>query len=316
MILRPLAKGLLTFLPGSPRILPKRTAGPDKSALHCYERWLKHLTLLSAHGMAGVPRSLVELGPGDTLGVGLAALLSGVDEYYALDVVRYADPAHDLQIFEELVTLFETRAGRPSKGWPDYENLLDRQLFPSHILTEKVLGRALQPQRVEAIRQMLRAPHAGGRGGMAIHYIAPWTEQAVPLRGSLDAVISHTVLQHVSDLEGTYRAIAGWLKLGGIMSHQIDFGCMGMAREWNWHWGCSDFLWKIIAGRRAYLINRQPCSAHLKLMEKHGFRTSCVLKYHRTDGIHRARLSAPWRHLDDDDLTCSGAFVVAGRAAG
>ncbi len=95
---RAVLKGLLTFLPGATRLFPKGKTGGTDSALYCYEVWMKHLTMLHAHGMERMPRVLAELGPGDSLGIGLAALLSGVERYFALDAVRYSDTKKNLPI--------------------------------------------------------------------------------------------------------------------------------------------------------------------------------------------------------------------------
>ena len=94
------------------------------------------------------------------------------------------------------------------------------------------------------------------------------------------------------------------------MSHQIDFGCHGMSKEWNGYRACSELHWKLILGRRPYLINREPYSTHRQLIEANGFEFLTELKAFRTDGIARARLSRRWQELDDQDLNCSGAFIV------
>jgi hypothetical protein len=75
--------------------------------------------------MRSMPQTLAEPGPGDSLGVGLAALLSGISNYYALDIVRFSSPERNSKVFEELVSLFKARAARQSKGWPDYDAYLD-----------------------------------------------------------------------------------------------------------------------------------------------------------------------------------------------
>jgi hypothetical protein len=77
--------------------------------VYCYEVWLKHLTLLWANGLRTIPDTVAELGPGDSLGTGLAALLSGANHYYALDIIRYADTPRNLMIFDQLVDLFQRR---------------------------------------------------------------------------------------------------------------------------------------------------------------------------------------------------------------
>ena len=85
-----LLSGLATWLPGYP--VMRRTGGTD-SARYCYSVWLRHLVLLHASGRMRhrVPRVVAELGPGDSIGIGIAALLSGAEKYYAFDVVRYSD---------------------------------------------------------------------------------------------------------------------------------------------------------------------------------------------------------------------------------
>ena len=83
-----------------------------------------------------MPLTLAELGPGDSIGIGLSAMLSGVDNYYALDVVEYSNTEFNLKIFDELVELFKGRAAGPGNGWPDYSQHLNKHRFPNHILTE------------------------------------------------------------------------------------------------------------------------------------------------------------------------------------
>lgn len=151
--IRPFALGALTFVPGLKRLLASRAGGSTSSAAYCYSVWLKHMVMLWQSGMRTRPRSMAELGPGDSLGVGLAAMLCGVDEYYALDVIEYANVERNLNLLNELVELFGRRAPRPDKGWPDYDLYLDTRLFPSHILTDAVLEAALAPDRVAHSRR-------------------------------------------------------------------------------------------------------------------------------------------------------------------
>ncbi|RJO66482.1 MAG: methyltransferase domain-containing protein [Myxococcales bacterium] len=311
MRFRSIAKGLLTFVPGIRNLLPRgKTYGTD-SAEYCYGVWLKHLTLLWRHGMREMPRTIAELGPGDSLGIGLAALLSGVDRYIALDVVPFAETDRNLHIFDALAELFRRRAARPSKGWPDFDADLDQRLFPSHILTDERLAAALEPSRLAAIRNALQSFDAPV-DGISIGYHAPWHDLRIVRPGSMDVIFSHAVLEHVEDLETAYSAMRAWLKPGGWISHQIDFSSHGLTEEWNGHWACPDWLWRLILGRRTFLINRQPCSVHLGYLEKGGFDVLCAWRNtERRDGITREQLASRWRALSDDDFMCSGAFLQA-----
>jgi hypothetical protein len=280
MIIKPVVKGLLTFIPGAARILPKGRTGGTNRASYCLEVWLKHLALLRSGGMRAMPHTLAELGPGDSIGVGLAALLSGVDRYYALDVVRFSNTGSNLAIFDELAAL--SKARDPS----------------------------VSDERTSRIRGAIADP-GSDHAGVTIKYIVPWSDIRAIEPGSVDAIVSHAVLEHVVDLESTYRVLALWLKPGGMMSHQIDFTSHGTAEKWNGYRAYPEFLWKTILGRRPYLINRQPCSVHLDLLKKNGFEIVSTKRVDRTDGIRRSQLSRHWKSISDDDLACSDLTVQA-----
>jgi methyltransferase family protein len=307
MNMSPVVKGALTFIPGMTSVLPQRAV--RASARYCYGVWLKHMVMLHESGMRTLPTALAELGPGDSLGTGLAAMLSGVDHYYALDVVQHSSIEINLRIFDELVELFQKRAPRPVKGWPDYDPHLDRNLFPGHILTEEVLRRALAPQRLARVRNAIVQGRSSGPE-VTINYLAPWADERAIRPGSVDVVLSHDVLAEVADLEAAYRALHTWLKPGGLMTHQIGFACGSFTGHWNGYWSCPEPVWKIFKGRRPFVMNRQPCSVHLALVEKQGFRVVCKLKRYR-NGIRRSQLASQWRSLSDDDLNCAGLFVQA-----
>src|SRR5712691_8294749 len=104
-MMRQMLFGAATYVPGVYSLVAKRQ-GEGHSARYCYAVWLRHLVLAHRHGLNALPRAVAELGPGTSLGVGLAALISGVDTYYACDVVRHANMNRSLQLFDELVALF------------------------------------------------------------------------------------------------------------------------------------------------------------------------------------------------------------------
>jgi len=302
----PVVKGALTFIPGVSSILPEG-GGQTNSARYCYGVWMKHMVMLHQSGMRAVPGTLAELGPGRSLGTGLAAMLCGVNHYYALDVVEHSSVESNLRVFDELVEMFQKRMPRPVKGWPDYDPYLDASLFPRHILTDEVLKRTLAPARVARIRNAIVRPQTSGPE-ITIKYMAPWSDASVIRPESVDVIMSHAVLTEVADPKSTYKALHSWLKPGGLMSHQIGFTFHYFTGEWNGYWGCPESIWKIFKGRRPFVMNRLPCSAHLDLIEKQGFKYVCKLKQYR-DGIRRAKLATQWRSLSDDDLYCAGVFV-------
>ena len=291
-------KGMLTFVPGVQKTFFDRTSGGGTgSAEYCYGVWLKHLCLLWEHGMRAMPRTVVEFGPGASLGTGFAALLSGAERYIALDAVRHAKSAQSEPIFRRLIELFQTRAPRPRKGWPDFDGLLDGKLFPSHILSDARLAATLDAKRLQSLPGAMRY-----RTLNEAHPVAD---------GEADLVFSHVVLCHVEDLNDVYARCARYLKPGGWMSHQTDFASRQLLKEWNGHLKYGESQWKIMQGRRPYFVNRDRLSTHLELLHKHGFETKAVLRAVRHDGIDRARLAPRWSAISEEDLRCEGAFLVA-----
>ena len=175
--------GLGSFVPGYARlpVLSKAasvSAGGTDSARYCYSVWLRHLVKAHENGLPTNPAAVAELGPGDSIGVGLAALLSGATTYYAFDAVNYLDNTRNLQVFDELVELFCKRDNIPdNQEFPEVRPALDSYEFPSRALADAHLRDCLRRERTESIREELldfkRAKHR------FIYYAAPWDKQTV-----------------------------------------------------------------------------------------------------------------------------------------
>ncbi|WP_242344493.1 class I SAM-dependent methyltransferase [Anaeromyxobacter terrae] len=299
------ARGLQTCLPGARRSWGA-TGGTD-GAPYCYEVFLKHLTLSVQAGMAGVPASVAEIGPGDSIGIGLAALLAGADRYAGLDVVPYSLAAHNRRILDELAGYFSERRPNPPWGWPRYDHLLDARSFPSRILRDESLARSLAPARLDRIRAALEG---GASEPIRIEYHCPWASAAAIEPETVDWLYSHSVMEHVDGIEAAYSAMSRWLRPGGFVSHQIDLRSHELFPEWNGHWGVSRLTWRLIRGRRAYLINRLPYSAHARAIRRF-FEVRLELLLEEEGGLPAGRLRAPFDRLDDRERRTSGYFVVA-----
>ena len=308
---RALAKGLLTYMPAVNRLALRGTGG-TVSARYCYSVWLRHLVCAFRRGLASLPETVAELGPGDSLGVGLAALLAGSRSYFALDAKQHASTDRNLSVFDQLVDLYRRRAPVPdAREFPSQLPQLDSYEFPRHILSDQLLAEALQAHRLEAIRGELARGPTGAEGNNRIAYFAPWYEPSLIREASVDFLFSQAVMEHVSDLDHTYQALARWLRPGGWTSHVIDFRCHKTTRQWNGHWTCSDVAWKLIKGRRTYLINRQPHSTHVELLGRYGFQIVGDVRFRDHTGVARKQLTPRFRHLSDDDLTTYSAFLQA-----
>lgn len=304
MKLRPIIEGLKTYLPGWRY---QMGTGGTNAAIYCYSVWLRHLSMADQNGLPPHPGVIAELGPGDSLGIGLAALISGCEQYLALDLVKHADLTKNLAIFDELVDLFKHRAPIPGEhDLPQVEPKLDDYRFPAAILDEARLRVALAPERLARIRASITDP---GHDNPVIQYKVPWYTCRAPERKSVDMIFSQAVLEHVDDLRTAYRAMSEWLKPAGYFSHTIDFRCHETATEWNGHWTYADFTWKIIRGRRPYLLNREPYSVHINLMKEAGFEIVSDNKINTPSCLRRSQLASKYRGITDNDLVTSVAFI-------
>jgi hypothetical protein len=250
---------------------------------------------------------VAELGPGDSLGIGLAAILCGADRYIALDAKPHANTERNLSVFDELARLFHDRIPIPDDNeWPRVQPKLSGYAFPTHILTPDRLDECLAESRLRHIRNAI----AGARGPVSVAYRAPWSAPSVIEPACVDFIISQAVLEHVEDLETTYGAMRSWMKPGASMSHSIDFWCHGLTWAWNGHWTIGDLTWRVVRGARGYLINRQPLSTHLDLLAKNGFEPVHVER-RREETSPGFRLAKRFRTLSAEDLSTRGAFIQA-----
>jgi predicted SAM-dependent methyltransferase len=312
-----LLEGLTTYIPGYSFIpvlkrASMKNAGKPRSARYFYTVWLRHLVMAYRNGLSTLPETVAELGPGDSLGIGLAALLSGSSNYCAFDVVQFADTTNNVLIFDELVKLFRQRVSIPDESeFPSVKPYLDCYEFPAHILTDERLQVSLDKYRVESIRHTLTKLNPNDPSQQPICYFAPWDNSVTVKDNSVDMIYSQAVLEHVEDLEHTYQMLYRWLKPGGFMSHEIDFKCHGSADQWNGHWTYSELTWRLMRGTRPYLLNRQPHSTHTSLLTKNGFQRVCDHRIISTSSIRRKQLSRRFRNLSDEDLMTSSAFMQA-----
>ena len=304
-MIRQVFTGIATLIPGVYRIFSKGTGGTD-SARYCYSVWLRHLVIAHKNGFSTQPKVIAELGPGDSLGIGLAALISGVETYYAFDVYEFTNENKNIEIFDELVSLFKNREDIP--GGDLYKPHIDSYEFPGDILSDEHINTALEESRIKLIRNSIT--NINNKDSI-IKYAAPWFGTDLVKKKSVDMIYSQAVLEHVDDLSATYKAMHSWLKPTGFISHQIDFRSHGTSDKWNGHWRYSDFMWKLIRGKRPYLLNRVPHSTHIKLLNETNFEISCDLKIKTSSEIDRKELAPRFKNMSEDDLTTSGAFIQA-----
>lgn len=304
-----LFRGLASHLPGFDAPIFTRTGGTN-SARYCYSVWMRHLVLLKKSSvLQNMPKTVAELGPGDSLGMGLCALLSGAKKYFSFDVVKYANTEKNLKIFEELIELFKKKTPIPNdEEFPRIKPKLNSYSFPNEILTDDFLNECLNETRLDQIRESIKSPDSENS---IITYQVPWNDSSIVRDNSVDMIFSQATLEHIDEIENAYATMYKWLKHEGFMTHQIDLKCHGTASEWNGHWTYSEFWWKMIRGKRQWLLNRLPCSQHIGLLDKNDFHVVCLKKVKTPSKINRKSLDVKFKNISDEDLETSGVFFVA-----
>lgn len=243
----------------------KGTGGTNK-AEYCYAVWLRHLLYLKESGLKEHPKEIAELGPGDSIGIGIASLITGANSLYALDVIKHSNVNRNLQVFDQLVKLFQQKTPIPSEQiFPMLKPKLKNYAFPKKLLN---LDELLAEDRLNKIRDAIIN---GENDSFKIKYIVPWNNSELLEEGSLDLIYSQAVLEHIPDLEFTYKKMFSFLKKGGFSSHTIDFSSHETHKIWNGHWFYNELLWKIIIHGRSYDINRISHSFHIKYIIESGF---------------------------------------------
>ena len=298
-----LLRGLLAHVAWYERSLKRRahTGGTD-NARYCYSVWLRHLVKLRQAGFEAPLGCVAELGPGDSAGTGIAALLSGAERYVALDVFPYSNRASWARLLDELVPLFAGRSPIPGPAeFPEIRPCLESYEFPARHVDE----RGVEPGRVKRLREEMARPDS-----TCVRYVCPWFSSRQLERASIDVLYSQAVMEHVLDLEGAYRAMYEWLKPGGCASHVVDFRSHGVSGAWNGHWRFPEPLWRFAVSRREFTLNRRPLSHHLDCARRAGFEVYYQKVDERRDGLARRALARPFRNLTEEDLRASGAHLI------
>jgi hypothetical protein len=311
MLLKRMVGGIASYIPGYNR-LHRGGGGSTHTPRYCYASWMRHLLLAQPYLEPRIPAVVAELGPGDSVGTGLAALLSGAKRYAAFDVIPLISLERNLQVFEGLLELFRQRAPIPTtQEFPELWPPLDNDRFPRELLPDSVLDATMAPNRCEEIRSALKRTREDG----LVRYLAPWSGRGRTEPGSVDFVFSQAVLEHVSDVTETYRAIARWMKPGSLTAHTIDFRCHGLDERWDKHWTYPGYLWPLIRGNRPWLPNRQPLSRHLIGLAASGFEVLRMIPRHVTPTASRVELASELRDMTEDDRRTDSAWIIARRSA-
>lgn len=289
--------------------LKKRGTGGTDSASYCYSVWLRHIILLHENGMYNLPKSIVEIGPGDSLGIGLNALITGANKFFAFDIIKHANTERNLKIFDELVNLYKSQIEIPNDT--PFENVkpkLKNYKFPKHILNDTYLKEMLNDIRLNQIREAIKNTESGE---FVIKYVLPNNKDIEIEKDSIDLIYSQAVMEHIIDISTIYNNSYYWLRFGGYMSHEIDYSAHETHKKWFGHWTYPKWLWNIILEGRLYSINRYPHSFHIRTMLKSNFKIVFHLPFTNIKAKSIQKNIFYNYEFNDEDLKTSGGYIIA-----
>jgi hypothetical protein len=253
-LIKAIVKGLSTFIPGVSYFLDKMKSNSKNSgtkAEFCYTLWLSILVLFKENGLHPNLAKISEIGSGGSLGVGLCALLSGSEKYYAMETDQEFNKCQNLKLLDEIVLLFKNKT-RISEKYNQLNIKVNNLEYPEDIIKPAYL----QENNIEEIRNDILN---GFRNSKRIFIIPNWEKQATL---KVDLIFSRAVMEHVLSPGNVYSKIASLLKKGSYMFHDIEFHSHGITEDVVGHYLIPDYLWKIIFGRREYFLNRWHAKDH------------------------------------------------------
>ena len=307
-----------TFIPGVAQLPPVQRVFKRHSigthgtieARYCYSVWLRHLMCAAANGLDTNPRAVAELGPGDSIGIGIASVLTGVERYFAFDVVAHANTPRNLAIFDGLVELFRAQADIPDASeYPRVGPTLNDYRFPGHILTPDRMRAALDPARLARVRESIQRTD---QKDSMIQYRAPWSTAGAVEHETLDLVFSQATLEHVDGLPDVYRAMYAVAETRRL--HVAPDRLQVPQLRPRMEWPLDVFGPHVEAGARQGRVAHQP-PALLRARRAHGEKPASASSANNSCARHRAcrrsQLASQFREIPDSDLTTTDAFVQA-----
>ena len=244
--------------------------------------WLARPIEKLAVSFAGI--HVLELGPGRTPEVCGVALLAGATAATGIDVVQYIDPGSNRA--ERLAPVLDILSNGRADTWC------------------RATGTDIEQARK-------RSASFGGRWPLRFH---TFDGQIVPLPdGSVDLVISKSVLEHVPDRQVASQLadLHRVLRPGGVMIHIIDLrdhlhlaGDDGVVGDWLEALRYPPKLFDAMFSNRSTYINRLRAGEWLDVLAAAGFETEYEERkaFPLPDDFDASRLHERWRGLDRDEL--------------
>lgn len=130
----------------------------------------------------------------------------------------------------------------------------------------------------------------------------------------VDLVYSRAVLEHVNDLDATFRDMSRAMKHDALAIHQVDLKSHGLHRRnrldfLTW----SEFLWQLMYSHKG-TPNRLRVDAYRRAVRQADLAITRLEPTLLADPLEveeiKPLLARPFRELSDDDLSCLGFWLI------
>jgi len=284
-MLKAVGKGLITFVPGATNFIDKRkkkSRHSSSNAEFAYSLWLSALVFLYENNIKANLSKIGEIGNGGSLGLAFCAILTGSQRYYDLEFYDNINISEQLLLLDEIAQLFQNKT--PIRKFDSINIKIKNYNFPADIVLS-------EREQLLIIEQLKTEIKSGFVNSKLISIIDNW-ESAPSL--ALDFVFSRAVMEHVKNPSEIYASIKKHLKEGSYMFHDIELHSHGISKQIDGHLQIKPFWWRIIIGKRPFLMNRWSFSEHLNEIKKQGFLpviTDRVMKLD-SETLHEAEFGA------------------------
>ena len=237
-------------------------------------------------------------------------MLLGAKKYYAFDVVKFANVKKNLKIFYELVDLLKRRESIPDQNeFPKVNPFLNNYDLPYNIHTNEFIDACLSKERIQKIEYSIINQNKK-EDSQIFYYNDEDISKSKVKKNSIDLIFSQATMEHIDDISNQYKLMKYLLKPEGLISNSIDFRSHGYASSWDKHWEYSDLHWKLLRGKRPYLINRLPLSKHLELMEINNFKIIVNQVIKAESNIKHQHLNKNFINFKKYDFTASVSYIL------
>ena len=172
----------------------KNTGGSNNS-IYCYLVWLKHDYYLNENNIEIYNKDICEIGPGDSIGVGICALILGAKSYTGLDVISYNESKLLIQIFDDIIYYITNEVSNfKNDGFQNINPRSNQEIFPDYLKQRIINYNLLDKNRIANIKSDL-FEFINNKSSNTINYYSPWDDIKIE-NNKYDICISQSAFEY------------------------------------------------------------------------------------------------------------------------